>query len=372
MAGPLLYFGFTALVLLLLAADLLLQRDRAPSLRTAAWWTAGWIALAAVFGIGIYVFAGRQPALEYAAGYLLEKSLSVDNLFVFALVFRYFAVPVRYQHRVLFYGVLGAIVLRGAFIAAGAALIHFQAVLLAFGLFLIYTGLRFAFQSERRIDPGQSRLIRVVRRFLPVTDMQDGRLFVRVGGRFHATPLLLVILFLEATDLVFAVDSVPAVFGVTHDPFIVYTSNIFAILGLRAMFLVLASAMDRFHALKYGLASVLVFVGLKMVWLDHWAGGRFPIGISLAFIACAIGVSVVFSLFPGARLLRYAAAVVSLLLCVGAVLCAAGPLRAWIPVPRTRTLDEALYISAACYLAWAVALFVSARSADSGHHPAER
>lgn len=375
-----LYLGFTVFVVLLLALDLRLERhSHTSSVRRAAGWSAAWILLAVAFGIALYVFAGwrfgaeagRRMGLEYAAGYLLEKSLSVDNLFVFALVFRYFAIPVRYQHRVLFYGVLGAIVLRGAFIAVGAALIRFEAVFVAFGVFLIYSGIRFAWSSDQRLDPEQSTFLRLLRRFVPVTGMHGSQLLALVGGRLHATPLLIVIFFLEATDVVFAVDSVPAVFGVTREPFVVYSSNLFAILGLRSLFLLLAHGLERFHALRYGLAAVLVFVGLKMVWLDHLAGGRFSIGASVAIIAAAIGISIAASFIhirhirPG----RLAAAAVCLLLATGAVLCAAGPLRDRLPF-LSAAAPGALYFSAACYAGWGIALVCGElrRSASQGRN----
>jgi tellurite resistance protein TerC len=304
-----LYLAFTGLVAILLAVDLLLHRqDRPISFRNAATWTAVWIALALGFSYLLYLFTaarhspelGRQLSLEFLAGYVVEESLSVDNMFVFVLVFRYFAVPLRYQHKVLFYGVIGAMVFRGIFIAAGTALVRFDWVMILFGLFLIFTGIRMAVQSEQQINPDTSPVIRWVRRLVPMTsEFHGSRFLVTVNGIRHITPLMVVLLFLETTDLLFAVDSVPAVFGVTREPFVVYTSNVFAVLGLRSMFFLLAGAMDRFHALKYGLALVLVFVGLKMVWLDHLFGGRFPIGISLGIISSVIAVSVVYSLaFP--------------------------------------------------------------------------
>jgi tellurite resistance protein TerC len=221
-------------------------------------------------------------------------------MFVFVLVFRYFAVPMRYQHKVLFYGVIGAMVFRGIFIAAGTALVRFDWVMILFGLFLIFTGIRMAVQQEQKINPDTSLVIRWIRRIFPVTrELHGSRFLVTINGIRHITPLMVVLLFLETTDLLFAVDSVPAVFGVTREPFVVYTSNVFAVLGLRAMFFLLAGAMDRFHALKFGLALVLVFVGLKMVWLDHLFGGRFPIGVSLGIISVVLAASILWSLaFP--------------------------------------------------------------------------
>ncbi len=208
-------------------------------------------------------------------------------------MFRYFAVPAQFQHRVLFYGVLGAMIFRGIFIAAGAALIRFHWVVIAFGVFLIFTGIRMGLEKEKDINPSANPVIRLVRRLLPVTGEMHGHDFtVRRGGVLHLTPLSIVLLVLETTDILFAVDSVPAVFGVTNEPLVVFTSNVFAILGLRSLYFLLSGAMDRFHALKYGLAFVLVFVGLKMVWLDDLSGGRFPVGISLAIICAAIGISI--------------------------------------------------------------------------------
>jgi len=303
------YLLFTALIVSLLTLDLLAHRKaHAIAFREAAAWTAVWIVLALAFSYGLFLFAttrfpsavAGQVSLEFVAGYLVEESLSVDNMFVFALVFRYFAVPSRYQHRVLFYGVLGAMVFRGVFIAIGAALIRFHWVLIVFGLFLIFTGIRMAMEKETKIEPEANPVIRLVRRFLPVTgELHGHRFVVRTGGLVYLTPLMIVLLVLETTDIVFAVDSVPAVFAVTKEPLVVYTSNVFAILGLRSMYFLLAGAMDRFHILKYGLAFVLVFVGLKMALLDDLFGGHFPIGVSLAIICAAIGISIALSqIFP--------------------------------------------------------------------------
>ncbi len=302
------YLAFTALILLLLTIDLTAHSKEEPiSMREASLWTAVWVALAAAFGFALYAFSASrfgpgpawQVSLEFAAGYLMEESLSIDNMFVFALVFQYFAIPAKYQHRVLFYGVLGAMAFRGIFIAIGSALIRFHWVVILFGVFLLITAARMAFQKEKQMDPSGNPLVRLVRRFLPVTAELHGHHFLVRDGGLYATPLLIVLMVLETTDILFAIDSVPAVFGVTKEPLVVYTSNVFAILGLRSIYFLLSGAMDRFHILKYGLAFVLFFVGLKMVWLDEWAGGRFPIGISLAVIAAAIGMSVVLSLlFP--------------------------------------------------------------------------
>jgi len=376
-----LYVAFTGLVAILLAIDLALHRQERPiSFRNAAIWTAVWISLALAFSYVLYLFTtaryspgvGRQLSLEFLAGYVVEESLSVDNMFVFALVFRYFAVPSRYQHKVLFYGVLGAMVFRGVFIAAGTALVRFEWVMILFGVFLIVTGIRMAVQKERQLNPDDSLAIRWVRRFFPVTgEFHGSRFLVTVNGIRHITPLMVVLVFLETTDVLFAVDSVPAVFGVTREPFVVYTSNVFAVLGLRAMFFLLAGAMDRFHVLKHGLALVLVFVGLKMVWLDHLFGGRFPIGVSLGIICAVIAVSIFLSLaFPkavepaparpsgaGGRVAQPAAGVIFLLLSVAGFLYAAGPGHRLLPLPALEDLGaETLYWAAACNLVCAVLL----------------
>jgi len=310
-----LYLAFTGLIAVLLAIDLTYHRkDRAISIRAAAVRTAIWMALALAFSFTLYLFAsakhspgiGRQMSLEFLAGCVVEESLSIDNMFIFALVFRFFAVPSRFQHRILFYGVLGAMIFRAIFIAVGATLIRFDWIMILFGLFLVFTGIRMAGEKENQIDPGDSPVIRWVCRFFPVTrELHGSRFFVSVDGIRHVTPLMIVLLFLETTDVMFAVDSVPAVFGITREPFVVYTSNVFAVLGLRAMFFVLSGALERFHILKQGLAVVLVFVGLKMIWLDHLFGGRFPIAASLAIIGVVFAASIILSLlFPKSVTLR--------------------------------------------------------------------
>jgi len=296
-----LWVGFNVFVLAMLAVDLLVFHKDAHevSLREAAVWSAVWIALALVFGTGIAVRMGREPGLEYLTGYVIEKALSVDNIFVFVLIFSYFRVPARYQHRVLFWGILGALVMRGAMIAAGAYLItHFHWIVYVFGAFLVLTGIRMGTQTEHSIEPGSNPVIRLVRRLLPVTNVYHGQhFFVReeIGGvpRWVATPLFIVLVLVETTDLIFAVDSIPAIFAITQDPFIVYTSNVFAILGLRALYFLLAGVIHRFHYLKVGLAIVLVFVGSKMLLVDV---RPVPIGLSLAVIASVLGASVAASL----------------------------------------------------------------------------
>jgi tellurite resistance protein TerC len=292
-----LWAGFTAFVLLMLALDLGVfhRKAHAVSIREATIWSAVWVTLAMIFNAGLYYFRGPEPAVQFFTGYLIEKSLSVDNIFVFALIFGYFAVPAIEQHRVLFWGVLGALVMRAAFILAGSALIaQFHWILYIFGIFLIVTGVRMALHREMEIHPENNPLLKLVRRFIPVTPVYRGHhFFVREAGRWLATPLFLVLVMLESTDLVFAVDSIPAIFAVTEDPFIVYTSNIFAILGLRSLYFLLAGVMDKFVYLKLGLSAVLVFVGVKMTVADLY---KIPGLVSLGVIAALLTASIVASL----------------------------------------------------------------------------
>jgi tellurite resistance protein TerC len=297
-----LWIGFNVFVLAMLAVDLFVFHRDAHEVASweAATWTAVWVALALLFGAGVYTFMGREAGLEYFAGYLIEKALSVDNIFVFVLIFGSFRVPLRYQHRVLFWGILGALVMRGAMIATGAYLIQqFHWVIYVFGAFLVFTGIRMARQSEHDINLETNVVIRTVRRLLPVTTIYHGqKFFVRqdVGGtrRLAATPLFVVLALVEATDLIFAVDSIPAIFAVTEAPFIVYSSNVFAILGLRALYFLLAGVIHRFHYLKAGLSIVLVFVGAKMLAADVYT---VPIGVSLGVILFVLMGSVAASLW---------------------------------------------------------------------------
>jgi tellurite resistance protein TerC len=319
------YAAFTGFVLLMLVLDLGVFHRKAHvvSFREATAWSLVWVALALLFNYGFYLYAAnsfaenprllaipgfdpdaaaRQAGLEFLTGYIVEKSLAVDNIFVFVVVFGFFGVPAKYQHRVLFYGILGALVFRALFIAMGALLMQYKWVVVLFGAFLILTGIKMFFAPEKPIDPERNPVIRLFKRVVPVTPRLDGqRFFTRVAGRLHATPLLVALLFLELSDIVFAVDSVPAIFALTREPLIVFTSNIFAILGLRAMYFMLAGAVDKFHMLKYGLAVVLVFVGLKMVWLNELFGGKFPISWSLGIIIGVIGASVAASLLRPRR-----------------------------------------------------------------------
>jgi tellurite resistance protein TerC len=320
------YLGFVGFVFLLLAIDLGIfhRKAHAVGFREAATWTVIWIALSLLFNLLLYRYAlwkfpldarlmavpGFDPnsaawrvLLEFLTGYVIEKSLSVDNIFVFVMVFSYFAIPAKYQHRVLFYGILGALVFRAIFVAMGAALMQYHWVVVFFGAFLIFTGVKIFLAKEKKVNPEKNLLLRLLRRLVPVTHDQHGsNFFVKLNGRYVATPLLVGLVFLEATDIVFAVDSVPAIFAVTNEPLIVFTSNIFAILGLRALFFMLAGAVDKFYLLKYGLGAVLVFVGLKMVWLNELFDGKFPIGVSLGIIGTVIASSIVLSLaFPRKR-----------------------------------------------------------------------
>src|SRR5687768_6507051 len=296
-----LWIGFNVFVLVMLAVDLFVFHKDAHEVRVrkAAAWSVVWVTLALLFGGGVYAFMGRDAGLEYFAGYLIEKALSVDNIFVFVLIFGFFRVPKRYQHRVLFWGILGALLMRGAMIAAGAYLIEqFHWVIYVFGAFLVFTGIRMATTAEHDIEPASNPVIRIVRRLIPVTAAYEGqKFFVRqnVGGsrRLFATPLFVVLALVETTDLIFAVDSIPAIFAVTQEPFIAYSSNVFAILGLRALYFLLADVIHRFHYLKVGLSAVLVFVGAKMLMADVY---HVPIGWSLAVIVAVLGIATTASL----------------------------------------------------------------------------
>jgi tellurite resistance protein TerC len=267
----LIWILFNVFVAAMLALDLGVFHRRAQplKLRQALIWSGLWIALAAAFAALLYIWQGHTAALEFSTGYVIELSLSADNLFIFLLIFRYFNLPEPLQYRVLFWGIIGAIAMRAAFIFAGVGLIRrFHWVIYLFGLFLIYTGLRLLFQRGAKVHPDKNPVIRVFRRIIPVTDDASGKFFVR-RDRLHATPLLLVLLFIETTDLIFAIDSIPAVLAITLNTFIVYTSNIFAILGLRSLFFALSSLMDAFKYLHYGISCLLVFVGFKML-VSHY------------------------------------------------------------------------------------------------------
>jgi tellurite resistance protein TerC len=288
---------FNLFVLVMLAIDLGVfhRKSHAVKLKEALGWSVVWVTLALVYNAGIYYWLGQQKALEFFTGYLIEKSLSVDNLFVFLMLFSYFRVDPQHQHKVLFWGIIGALVMRAIFIAMGVALIEkFEWIIFLFGGILIYSGIKMAFQSEAEVHPEKNPVLKLFRRFTPISHEYDGDKFWTVqNGKRLATPLLVVLLVVETTDLIFAVDSIPAVLAISRDPFIVYTSNVFAILGLRALFFALAGVMNLFHLLHYGLAFILVFVGTKML-VGHWY--KVPIGLALGVVAAALVVSVVASL----------------------------------------------------------------------------
>lgn len=298
---PVMWVGFTAFVLAMLALDLGVFHRKAHevSVREALIWSAVWISLALAFNALVYVWFGRERALEFLAGYVIEKALSVDNLFVFLVIFSYFAVPAKLQHRVLFWGIVGAIIMRVIFILMGAALLQrFHFVMYLFGAFLVFTGIKLLAHRGADVHPERNPVLRLMRRVMPsVSDYRGAKFFVREHGRRYATPLFLVLVVIEATDVVFAVDSIPAVFAVTRDPFIVFTSNIFAVLGLRALYFALSGMMQKFHYLKVGLGLVLTFVGLKMLIADVY---KLPIALSLGVIALLLAGSIVASLLrPG-------------------------------------------------------------------------
>nr|WP_295904882.1 TerC family protein [uncultured Bdellovibrio sp.] len=302
------YLGFIAFVIAMLALDLGVfhKHSHTVGFKEATLWSIVWVSLALLFNAGLYYYSlhkfgdsevAKNVSLQFLTGYVIEKSLSIDNIFVFVVVFGFFGVPAKYQHRVLFYGIIGALIFRAIFIALGSLLMQYQAVVIIFGAFLIITGVKMMFQPDKEVDPSQNWIIRFMKRHIRVADrMHEDHFFIKENGLKYATPLFVALVFLEFTDVIFAVDSVPAIFAITNEPLLVFTSNIFAILGLRSLYFLLAGVVDKFHLLKYGLAAVLVFVGLKMVWLNKLFDGHFPIGVSLAVIAFFIGGSIVASL----------------------------------------------------------------------------
>lgn len=320
-----LYVGFTVFVLVVLALDLGVFHRKAHtvSVKEASVWTGVWISFALLFNYLFYLYArwkfstdprylsipGFEPdqqaktsALEFLTGFLIEKSLAIDNIFVFAVVFGYFAIPKMYQHRVLFWGILGALIFRAIFIAMGSILLSYHWLVIFFGCLLLLTGIKMFFAGTEEKDLSNNILIRFLKKIFRIHPHIEGQsFFIKKNGLRYVTPLFLALIFLELTDIIFAVDSVPAIFAITKEPFIVFTSNIFAILGLRSMYFMLAGVMDRFIYIKYGLASVLVFVGLKMVWLNEAFGGKFPISWSLAIITGLIGSSILASLIIDTR-----------------------------------------------------------------------
>ena len=311
------YALFTGLVLAVIALDLGVFHRKAHvvGMREAAAWSAVWVALAMVVNAVFWWWSegffeshyglpteaashlADEKALQFFGGYLMEKALAVDNIFVIALVFASFAIPAQLQHRVLFWGILGAILFRAIFISLGAVLLQYHWVIVVAGIFLILTGLKMAFMGESHKDPKDNWLVKLCARIFPVTPSLDGeKFFTRMNGVLMITPLFLALVAVEVTDIIFAIDSVPAIYALTSEPLIVFMSNIMAILGLRAMYFLLAGTMDLFHLLKYSLAAILVFVGLKMVWLNEAFGGKFPIGFSLLIIASLLAVGVAASL----------------------------------------------------------------------------
>lgn len=294
--SPLLWTAFVAFVLVMLMLDLGVFHRKAHEVgvREAAIWSAVWVALALLFNVGVYIAFGAERALEFTTGYVIEKALAVDNIFVFVVIFSAFGIPAIYQHRVLFWGVLGALVMRAAFIFAGAAVLaRFHWAIYVFGGILAATGLKLLLQRNQEIHPERNPIVRLFQRLMPVTTRLSGDRFTVVqNGRRYATPLLLALVAVEVTDLIFAVDSIPAIFAVTSDPFIVFTSNIFAILGLRSLYFMLAGVIDKFVYLKVGLSLVLIFVGIKMLAMDVY---KVPIGASLGIIAGILAVSIMAS-----------------------------------------------------------------------------
>lgn len=301
----LLFILFNVFILSMLALDLGVfhRKAHAVSMKEAMVWSIVWVTLSLLFNAGVFIFAGPRSGLEFLTGYVIEKALSVDNIFVFVMIFSYFGVPKHYQHKVLFWGVLGALVMRAAFIVAGVALINqFSWILYIFGLILIVSGYKMAVQKETQVHPDRNIFIRLAKKFFPVTTGYDTpRFFMRQNGKLFITPLFLVLVTVETTDLVFAVDSIPAIFAITRDPFIVYSSNVFAILGLRAMYFLLAGVIDTFHYLKNGLSIVLIFVGIKMLIAEFY---HLPILLSLLVIVIVLGLSVWMSIVRNRRLAR--------------------------------------------------------------------
>lgn len=314
------YVFFTLFVLAVLLLDLGVFHKKAHevSVKEASIWTAVWISLGLAFNFFFYKYAlykfesnpqflaqygidaataAKQSGLEFFTGYIVEKTLAVDNIFIFAIVFSYFAIPKMYQHRILFYGIIGALFFRAIFIALGSFLMEFHWVVIFFGALLMLTGIKMFFAPDKQVDPEANILIRLLKKMFRISPQIEGeKFFVKKNGVRYATPLFIALVFIELSDIIFAVDSVPAIFGITKEPLIVYTSNIFAILGLRSMYFMLAGVMDKFRYIRFGLAAVLVFVGLKMVYLNEAFGGKFPISWSLGIIVGLIGSSIVASL----------------------------------------------------------------------------
>jgi tellurite resistance protein TerC len=295
-----LWTGFIVFVFIMLALDLGVfhRKTHEVKIREALIWSAVWISLALIFNYGIFIFMGKEKAIEFLTGYVIEKSLSIDNLFVFIMVFTYFNVEPKYQHKILFWGILGALIMRAIFIFAGVALISmFHWIIYVFGGFLIFTGVKMLFQKDEKLNPNKNPLVIIFKKFFPVTqEMHGSKFFVKINARTVATPLFIVLLVIEFTDLIFAVDSIPAILAISKDTFIIFTSNVFAILGLRALYFALAGITKYFYYLKYGLSAILVFVGIKMIMAEFY---KIPIVYSLLSILGILLISILFSIvFP--------------------------------------------------------------------------
>ena len=298
--SPTLWIVFNIFVLIMIIIDLLVfhKDEHEVSIKESLTWTAIWIGMALLFNVGIWYYMGPPTALDFLTGYLIEKSLSIDNIFVFLLIFSYFKVHPRYQHNVLFWGIMGALVFRFIFIILGVGLIErFHWIIYVFGAFLVYTGIKLALEKDKEVHPENNPILRLFRKIVPVTkEYHEQKLFIKQGGKLFATPLMVVLIVIETTDIVFAVDSIPAILAITQDPFIVYSSNVFAILGLRALYFAMSGIMQLFHYLHYGLAIILSFVGVKMLLVDIY---HIPTVFALGFIVVVISLSILFSyLYP--------------------------------------------------------------------------
>ncbi|OHD64289.1 MAG: tellurium resistance protein TerC [Spirochaetes bacterium RBG_13_51_14] len=297
MKQALLWIGFVVFIIGMLVLDLLVlqKKDHEIKVREALLWTLFWITLSLIFNVGIYFYMGFNYAMEFLTGYLIEKSLSVDNIFVFIIIFSYFGIPLRYQHKILFWGILGAIIMRAVFIFSGVAIIQrFHWTIYILGAFLVYVGIKMAFQKEKEIHPEKNLLLRGFNKVYPVDrEYSGGKFFIKKAGRIVATPLFVVLIVVETTDIVFAVDSIPAILSITLHPFIVFTSNIFAILGLRALYFTVSGIMKLFVYLHYGLSLILVFVGVKMLISEYY---KIPISMALSVVGGILVISIVMSL----------------------------------------------------------------------------
>jgi tellurite resistance protein TerC len=300
----LLWVGFNLFILLLLIIDLMVfnRKPHEIGIRESLLWSGVWIFISLLFNVGIFFWSGHEAALQFLTGYLIEKSLSVDNLFVFLLLFSYFKVPAKYQHKVLFWGILGALVMRGILIFLGATLVaRFHWILYIFGLFLVVTGMKMAFQNkEKEVHPEKNIVVRFFKRIFPVTSgFHEEKFFVKTNGKRYGTLLIIVLIVVETTDLLFAVDSIPAIFAITQDSFIIYTSNVFAILGLRSLYFALAGMMDLFYYLRHGLSVVLIFVGLKMLFMGYIS---IPIGFALGMVGAVLMIAIMASMVRAKRM----------------------------------------------------------------------